>query len=312
MGFSRREFLKASALGVAGSAVGVRLAALPARAAAQDVPIGSAFYRTTLGDFEVTVIRDGVAALPAERLAANAAPEDINALLQNAGFPTGEQPNNFKQLLLKTADSLVLFDTGRGAPDSQLIATLQLIGAAPEAITHVILSHWHPDHIGGVASNGAPAFPNAQYLMAQGEWDLLNSDASNSGFSGALATLSPVTDAGLLDFFNADEEIISGVTSVSAPGHTPSHSAFLITSGDRGLLNTVDAIIHPVISVQRTDWHFGFDANPDQAVETRRTLLDRIASENLMMFGYHFPFPGIGYVAAADEENTWRFTMASY
>ena len=312
MALSRREFLKGIGAGAVGAALGVRLIYDTVPSLAQDVAPAAAFYRTTIGDFEVTVIRDAVASVGLNTLAANADPAEVNELLAANGFPEGEQPNNFKQLLVNTGESLVLFDTGLGSPDSQLIPTLALVGVAPEDITHVLLSHWHPDHIGGAAPGGAVAFPNAAYMMPQSEFDLLNSDTANQGFAGALATLQPVLDAGQMDFYNDGDEVLSGITALTAPGHTPGHHGFLIASGDRALLNSVDAIIHPVISVQRPDWYFGFDADPDQAVSTRQDLLDRAASEDLMLFGYHFPFPGIGYVGSTDEDNTWHFTMGSY
>lgn len=314
MGLSRREFMKGLALTTVGAAAGARLVAAPMTAAAQGVAAASSFYRMALGSFEVTVIRDGLAALPVSTLAANADSGEVSDLLAANGIPAGETlPNNFKILIVNTGSDLVVFDTGRGAAaDGQLLPTLALLGIEPGDVSTVVLSHWHGDHVGGVSLNGAPAFPNAQYLMTRGDYDLLQSDTSNQGFSGALAALQPVMDAGNLEFYSAGDELMTGISAVDAAGHTPGHSAFLITSDGQGLLNTVDAIIHPVISVQRTGWHFGFDADRDQAVATRRSLLERIASENLYMFGYHFPFPGIGVVAATDEADTFRFTPFSY
>ncbi len=311
MQLSRRSFLKGMGAGAAGAVLGARLGYEVMPVVAQSVPTGAAFYRTTLGEFEVTVIRDGVASTGLDTLAANADVAEVNALLAANGFPQGQQPNNFKQLLVNTGDNLVLFDTGRGAPDSQLIPTLELIGVAPQDITEVVITHWHGDHIGGVAPGGSLAFPNARHLIAQAEWNLLNSDTGNQGFQNALNTFQPVLDSDLLEYYNDGDEVLPGITAVAAAGHTPGHHGFLITSGDSSLLNSVDAIIHPVISVQRPDWYFGFDADPDQAVSTRRALLDQAASDDLMLFGYHFPFPGLGYIAA-DMDNGWRFTAASY
>lgn len=313
-GLSRRGFLKAMGVSGFGAAVGVKLLANPAPVAAQGISAGSSYYRTMLGSFDVTVIRDGVTSIGLGTLVANAESGEVNDLLAMNGFPGGESvPNNFKILVVNTGSELVVFDTGLGASNGgQLLPTLELLGIAPGDVSTVVISHWHPDHVGGASVDGAPAFPNAQYLMTRGDYDLLQSDPSNQGFAGALAALQPVMDAGNLDFYNPGDELIGGVSAVAAPGHTPGHSAFLISSDGQSLLNTVDAIIHPVISFQRTDWYFGFDADRDQAVETRRSLLQRAADENLLLFGYHFPFPGIGVVASTDEENTFRFTPYSY
>jgi len=313
-GMSRRSFLKGLGTTTLGAAVGVRLFADSTPVSAQDITPASSFYRTQLGDFEVTVIRDGVTSLALDTLVANAESGEINDLLAANGLPTGESvPNNFKILVVNTGSELIVFDTGLGASNGgQLLPTLQVLGITPGDISTVVITHWHPDHVGGASIDGAPTFPNAQYLMTRGDYELLQSDPSNQGFAGALAAIQPVEDAGNLDFYSDGDEIVSGITAVSAPGHTPGHSAFLIASDGQSLMNTVDAIIHPVVSTQRTDWHFGFDADPEQAVETRRTLLQRVADDNLLMFGYHFPFPGIGGVARTDEENTFRFTPYSY
>lgn len=307
---SRRNFMRGVGLGAMGAAFGVKLSfnAVPVYAQQGGTP-APAVYQTTLGDFTVSVVRDAVSSLPVSTLVANAEAEEVNELLAANGFPTGEsQPNNVKILVVDTGDEVVVFDTGFG---NVLVSSLALLGIQPEDVTTVVLSHWHPDHISGVAVDGAPTFPNARYLMTQVDYDLLQSDSASQGFAGALATLEPIAEQ--LEFYNDGDEIVPGVQAVASPGHTPGHHAFLIQSGDMAMLNTVDAIIHPIISTQRPDWYFGFDADPDLAVETRRSLLSRIADENILMFGYHFPFPGIGVVAAVEgEENSFRFTPLSY
>jgi len=312
MSLSRRNFLKGLGVGAGMAAGGVNLLYNAPTAAAQGVPMGRAYYRTMLGDFEVTVIRDAVSTLDIGTLVANAEAEAVNDLLTSYNFPTGPQPNNFKQLLVNTGDALVLVDTGLGSPDSQLMPTLEELGVAPGDITNVVLTHWHPDHVGGAVLDGSPAFPNATYHMAQVEWDNINSNPDNQGFQGALQALQPILDADALVYFEQGTELLPGIEAVAAPGHTVGHTGLRMTSGEMSLMNTVDAIIHPVVSTRQTDWFFGFDSNPEQAVETRRSLLSTIADEGMLMFGYHFPFPGIGVVTALDEENSFQFTPFSY
>lgn len=312
MTWSRRNFLKGMGIGAGMAASGVNLLTYAPTASAQSVATSSAYYRTTLGDFELTVIRDGVSSLDLGTLVANAEADAVNEVLSGANFPTGTQPNNFKQLLVNTGDALVLFDTGLGDENSQLMPTLEAIGVAPGDITNVVITHWHPDHIGGVAPGGEIAFPNASYHMAQAEWDNLNSDSENQGFQGALSTLQPVVDAGAMQYFEQGSELLPGITPIAAPGHTAGHTAVELTSGDMTMVNVVDAIVHPVVSTRRPDWFFGFDSNPEQAVETRRALLSRMADEGVLMFGYHFPFPGIGVVSALDEDDSYQFTPLSY
>ncbi len=310
MGFSRRNFLKSAGTGAMGAALGLKLtyAALPVDA--QSTSPAAAFYTTTLGDFTITVIRDGVTSIGLDRLAANADPAEVEALLASNGFPTGEQPNNFKPMLINTGSDLVLIDTGLGSPTSQLIPTLQMIGVEPDDIGTVLLTHWHPDHINGVAMDGSPTFPNATYMISQTEWDVLNAPDANQGLQGALTTLQPVVD--MLDFYNDGDAVLPGIEALATPGHTPGHHGFVISSGDQTLINVADAIVNPVISVQRPDWYFGFDAAPDQAVSTRQSLLERLSTENARIFSYHFPFPGLGYIGTGAEENSYRFNAFSY
>jgi glyoxylase-like metal-dependent hydrolase (beta-lactamase superfamily II) len=313
---SRRDLFKGFGAGALSAALGVHLTLDTSRAQAQETAPLTAVYQTTLGAFDVTVVRDGLASLGIGTLVANAEAEEVNELLAANGLPGGESvPNNFKIMIVNTGSDLVVFDTGLGPGSGvggQLLPALERVGIAPGDVTTVVLSHWHPDHLGGAAVDGAPAFPSARYLISQTEFDLLQSDEQNGGFQTALGNLQPIMDADLLGFYNDGDTIVDGIEAVAAPGHTPGHHAFLISSDGAALLNTVDAIIHPVVSTQQTGWYFGFDADPEQAVETRRALLDRIASEDLLMFGYHFPFPGIGVVAAMDEENSYRFTPLSY
>lgn len=315
---TRRDLLKGAGIGALGLGLGAKLTVEPA--AAQMEPMLGAVYSMPLGDFEVTVIRDGNSAITPDRLAVNADVEEVTALLAANGFPTGELRNVFKPMLVNTGDNLVLIDTGLGAGSGaggQLFPTLELIGVSLEDINTVAITHWHPDHIGGILVDGSPAFPNATYMFPQVEWDFVQSvptgnDGLDETLTGIAENFQIVMDNAELTFFASDEELVPGIQAIASFGHTPGHHAFHISSGDAGLLNVGDAIANPVVSVQRTDWHFGFDADGETAVESRRMLLERANSDGHLLFSYHFPFPGIGYVGVGDEENSWRFNAASY
>ena len=43
-------------------------------------------------------------------------------------------------------------------------------------------------------------------------------------------------------------------------------------------------------------WHGQYDQDPVMAEASRRQLLDRVIADNVMICGYHFPFPGAGTI----------------
>ncbi len=312
MTLSRRNFLKG--LGVGAAAVGAPFGLYPALA--QTMPTTgtvSAFSRFNIGEFEITAIQDGTSQFETAIYGANAGEGEIDALLAANNLPTGTANSTFNVTLVNTGEQLILLDTGLGAASApnggRLIPTLELLGIAPGDINAVILSHFHPDHINGVGDGSTAAFPNATYYFPQVEWDFLQEVQSNVEMAAtALGLLQPMSDNDQLALYAAEAEIVPGIQAVAAPGHTPGHSALLIASGGNQLLNMVDAVLHPVVTFQRPDWYPGFDADGALGVETRIALLGRAADEQLQVMGYHFPFPGTGYVVR--DGDVFRFTAA--
>ena len=93
---------------------------------------------------------------------------------------------------------------------------------------------------------------------------------------------------------------------LEAYGHTPGHLAVEIASSGEGFLHVVDAATDPVLSLRHPDWFGAPEKNwPARALATRRALLDRAATEGLMVQTYHFPFPGLGRVA--QDGDGWRW-----
>lgn len=305
---SRRGFLKGVGAG-AGATIWFSLS--PALAQT-DSPAANvtAFSRFNIGDFEVTVLQDTLFPLDAAILGVNATPEEINAVLEANNLSPDTVRTTVNVMLVNTGDQLILLDTGNGAANGgRLLPTLELLGITPDAINAVVISHLHPDHIGGAANNGAAAFPNATYYFPQAEWDFMQTSPADSPaagmIAGAMAALQPAIDTSKIAYYAADGEILPGIEAVAAHGHTPGHSALLVKSSDAQLLNMVDTAINNVISLSRPDWSPGFDSIPEMAVESRRALLTRANEEGLQVFGYHFPFPGVGYITAEGEGFTF-------
>jgi glyoxylase-like metal-dependent hydrolase (beta-lactamase superfamily II) len=306
LSISRRDLLKS--LGILGMGVGLAPTFSLARAQ-QSAPAPIAFFNFGVGDFQLTVISDGPGNLNTTILGANAPEGAVDELLAANHLPTGTLQNAVQMLMVNTGSSRILLDTGRGLAAGSAIPTLQLLGIQPEDIDTVIISHFHPDHIGGATTDGAASFPNARYYFPQPEWDFLQAaPADNQGAQNAKAAMEALGDQ--LELYTAEAEVVSGIQAVATHGHTPGHMSFLISSNGEQLLNLVDSALNNVVSVQRPEWYVAFDAIPEQAVETRRRILGRAASEQLQVFGYHFSFPGLGFIVPDGE--AFRFVPGAF
>jgi glyoxylase-like metal-dependent hydrolase (beta-lactamase superfamily II) len=97
-------------------------------------------------------------------------------------------------------------------------------------------------------------------------------------------------------FLKPGDDVVSGIRSIEAAGHTPGHLAFLIESEGRQILFWGDCAHHHVASLARPDWHCVFDTDKEQAATTRKRIYDMAATDRLPVIGYHMPFPSVGYV----------------
>jgi len=110
---------------------------------------------------------------------------------------------------------------------------------------------------------------------------------------------------GQLDLIDRETEILPGIQAIAAPGHTPGHMALAISSGSEQLLYISDAVVYP-IHLEQPDWYPAVDFMPEQAMATRRRLLDRVAAEKILMIACHFPFPGLDHVLQKEERGQWQ------
>ena len=223
---------------------------------------------------------------------------------RTAGIPE-QVPVPYTPLLVDTGSQLILIDTGAGplAPTTgRLQESLARAGFQPRDVDFIILSHAHPDHIGGLLlDGGTPRFPNARVLMSRREYDFWNSPdlrgrlgtGSVYGSSGLENLMAAAVDRYLrpmlerLEWVVGEQEIVPGIATLDAPGHTPGHTAIAISSGGDSLLFAGDLLIVPG-QVAQPDWTSIFDLDPHTLVRTRRVLLDRAAADGSIVFHYHF------------------------
>ncbi|HAW47805.1 MAG TPA: MBL fold metallo-hydrolase [Roseovarius sp.] len=293
---------------ILGSAAALPLAAMtgPARAAAPMLGAATTrFNRVTLGDFEVTTLLAATMPRPEPQtiFGLNVSAEEFAQVSAANNIPTDQAQFFFTPTVINTGAELVLFDTGLN-PEA-ITGALASAGYTPDQVDMVVITHMHGDHIGGLMGEGAAAtFPNARYVTASAEYDHWAA-AGNEGFDAKMRPLAEKTE-----MIGDGASVASGITAMSAAGHTPGHTAYMIESGGKSLVIAADFANHYVWSLGYPDWEVKFDMDKARAAETRRRLLGMLAADNIPFVGYHMPWPGIGYVEPAGEG--YRYLPTSY
>lgn len=297
----RQALIGAASLPLASAAMPAR----PARANAPQQGAGVApWNRVMLGDFEVTTLLAGSRPVenPQTIFGLNASAEEFKAAADAAFLPVDKAQFFFTPTLVNTGSELVLFDTGLN-PEG-ITAALAAAGYTPDQIDTVVLTHMHGDHIGGLMGAAGPTFANARYVTGSAEHNHWSA-AGNEGFD---KNVRPLNDK--MTFLDDGGSVGSGITAVSAPGHTPGHMAYRLDSAGRSMFLIADAANHYVFSLARPDWEVKFDADKAQAAATRRALLGQIAADRVPFIGYHMPFPAMGFIET--DGDGFRYVPASY
>ena len=296
----RRTFLAATAAGLAART-------LPALAATP--------YAFRHGVFDVAVVSDGHLVLPTSSLAPNAPPTEREMLLRAAG-QTGDRYNSPTNItLIRTGSDLILIDMGsadRFMPTAgRLWDNLKAAGIDKSKITKVIFTHGHPDHLWGTVDElDELVIPDATFYVASAEWDFWTGDNATRGLpseragfvTGARRNYTAIKDK--VKMVKAGDEIVSGLRLINTAGHTQGHVSLELAGAD-GLIVGGDALIDAPIYFRHPEWTYAGDHVPDQAVITRRKLLDRLATDRSKLIGFHLPYPGVGTVERKDS--AYRF-----
>jgi glyoxylase-like metal-dependent hydrolase (beta-lactamase superfamily II) len=276
-------------------------------------------FRFQVGSFSCIAIQDDAPLYPIGMFLTNLAKEQYEPELLQRGEDTQHIELPYTCLFINTGRERVLVDTGIGVDtlrptQGRLLPLLRAEGIEPHEIGTVILSHGHPDHIGGNLNEaGQPAFPNARYVMLRKELDFWMSNPTleelpvDESFKKNMLASAQKNLPGVqaqLDLVDPDTEIVPGIRAIAAFGHSPGQMGLEISSADHRLLFVADAIVHP-LHLEYPEAIGMTDHRPSQMVETRIKLLEKAAREKSLVSTSHFAFPGLGY--AVPKRNRWEW-----
>jgi len=278
-------------------------------------------YPFQIGELPGYVLFDFANAHSAGELIANPNPVELKPLTEDYSFSLEEIPLGYNNLLIRVFDQIVLVDAGIRRPMGELFFALGEVGVEPDEIDVIIITHSDRDHIGGILDmEGNLSFPNACYFILEDAWRWWSSPEQRSLLTERNQWEKDKTEFGwdtyskIIDSLNpvrAGEEILPGVTLSMAAGHRIDHSILDVRSGDQSLVHLADAVVHPLF-MANADWYSTYDSDPIQAIESKKILLNRCATGKSLVFGAHFPFPGLGYVqVAVDHSWLWQPLQAA-
>ena len=301
---TRRGFVATAA---ATAAAGATQAAAPMLGASSAI-----YSRFVLGGFEVTTLAAGfgVRDEPQGTFAMNVDAAEFAAVNEENFLSSEQFAIGFAPTIVNTGAELVLFDTGLGGENGPtILPALEAAGYTADQVDVVVITHMHPDHIGGIMNNGAPTFPNARYVTGQVEFDFWNGmDAGNRVGDMVKGMVAPMAEK--MTFLSPGDAALSGITAMDQFGHTPGHMGYMVESEGKSVYLAADLANHYVWSLAYPDWEVRFDADKAAAAAARRKVLGMLAADKTPMIGYHMPFPAVGYVST--REDGFEYTAASY
>jgi len=299
-------------------AAGLSFAFVAAQAGAPQVKTQvPGWYRTMVGDFEVTALYDGYIDLDPKQLLKFTHAGEIERGMARAFQPGPKVQTSVNAYLVNTGQQLILVDAGSaklfGPTLGFLVDHIKAAGYDPAQVDLILVTHLHADHVGGVLSpEGKIAFPNAQLMVTAPEAAFWLDDASKAKapkemhgfFDMAKASVAPYQAAGKFKTFEPNAQIAPGVKAV-ATGHTPGHSSYLFESKGQKLLVLGDMIHIGSVQFPRPEVAMAFDTDNKPAIKSRKEWFARAAKEKILLAGAHLSFPGLGHVRPEGKGYAW-------
>jgi len=261
------------------------------------------FPNQTVGDLTITAVSDGHLHTSFDLLT-NIDPADASRMQEKAGIPA-QTSVHINCYLVRGGGRMVLIDAGAGGFKQwggRLKTNLVLAGVQPSEIDAILLTHAHPDHVGGLMDASEEAvFPNAELVVHHREVTFWNDDGNlnraperaRGNFLMARRAFDGYRER--LRTFDAGE-VLPGMTAVPLPGHTAGHTGYRLESGGQNLLVWGDIVHFPEIQIPRPEVSITFDQDMHLAAETRGRILDLASSEHLPIAGMHLRERGFAKV----------------
>lgn len=276
-------------------------------------------YAVTVGDIDVLVISDGVLPLPAVTMATNAAPADLALWLTDSFLPPEAFDWPLNVMLVRSGNQTILVDTGLGSQfpgfprAGQVPQRLAAAGVALDAITDIVITHMHMDHVGGLLVDGVKERlrPDVRIHVAAAEVDFWRApDFAQTDMPAPVPDVLRDTAAQFAAMYRDNlvtfvelHEVAPGVVARLTGGHTPGHCVVDVESGGARLMFAGDAMFP--VGFDHPDWHNGFEHDPGESTRVRIALLREVAETGTLLVATHLPFPSVGRVAVVGDAFRW-------
>lgn len=268
-----------------------------------------------MGDIEIKVLSDGVLRTSIDFVIGmeRAQAEDLVG-----GTDGGSLFIPVNVFLVVRDDKRVLIDAGAGNTMQptlgKLPSNLRSAGFDPRSITHIVITHIHPDHANGLVDDaGQPHYPNAEILIHEQEADFWLRPASGSAPERVMRNRERA-QINLAPYMNRlrrlrDGEEVLGFSPILAPGHSPGHTCWRFGSGSKQMIAWGDLVHFSAIQISHPDTALTYDLDPVRASESRKRILDMVSAEGWAVAGAHVNAPGLGYVVR--KGSGYRFEPAA-
>lgn len=321
---SRRHLFMSAAGAAAAFALSRHVTFIDAALAQKGPEAGKGFKHYKVGDIQMTSLYDGIVdRRNAAGFIKNASADDVAKALTAGGLATDNIPNIFTVPVARVGGRTILFDAGTGGqlgPTTGLMAdNMKAAGIDPGSVNLILVSHFHPDHIFGLMAKdtNAPVFPSAEIVVPEVEYKWWTDAAvftklpeARHGLAKRIQAVFPAwMDKGKIRLVGDNVEVAPGIRSVFAPGHTPGHTAWHVSSGRDQLLVLADVVTFNPVFLRNPGWHAAYDADGAVAEASRRKLLERVIADKTKMTAYHFLFPAAGSIAK--DGSGYAFTAAA-
>ncbi|GJH31065.1 MBL fold metallo-hydrolase [Caballeronia novacaledonica] len=272
-------------------------------------------YAVRVGDIDVVLISDGVLPLPTSTMSTNVSEADRNEWFDGRFLQRDMFDWALNIALVRSDERLILIDSGVGdgfeyfSRAGQSVIRLESAGIDLAAITDIVVTHMHMDHVGGLNVDGVKARlrPDVRIHVSAAEVEFWK----NPDFSKTVMpeTVPPALRKAAAKFvklysenivqFDQTVKVADGVSARVTGGHTPGHCVVDVTSNEEKLTFVGDAIFE--VNFDNPDWQNGFEHDPEACVDVRIGLLNDAAETGTLLAAAHVAFPSVGHVARSGE-----------